>query len=256
MIQATDLNEYCFNGLDKLEKLFLNWSPLLIIRTNVFTGMNNLLTLYVNSNEMNMIQEGVFDLPKLITLNLSHNKLTTLSDLTFCKLPNLQELYLNHNKLTRIGQSLNINCLTNIRRIDLNHNLINDIHLLEFAKLSRLEWLDLGTSGFSFVSNENENAETVINMSLKCLRLNLNGLRNPLDLHQLNIFKNLSHLDLAFNLYRHFDLGPSDIKTILPNISKLRLAETEISADDLVMLRNQLKDKNVELYTALYEGSC
>lgn len=112
------------------------------------------------------------------------------------------------------------------------------------GRLSRLEYLDLASSGFSFCFNSK--AKTAENTSLKTLLLRSNDLSNPLDLQQLSIFKGLSELDLSYNLYTDFDLGSSDIKTILPNLTILRMLGSKLDDRNLYMLSNQLKEKNVE----------
>lgn len=238
----SELKANTFKGLNKLNELDLRYNRISVISRGAFAGLNNLTGLYLNNNYLSTIEEGAFDLPELLTLWLTRNHLTTLPDLL--KLPKLKTLYLDSNKLTHIGQSLY--SLQNLKTVLLGRNEIEDIDLIEFAKLPRLEELDLRSNRFSFQANQHANI-TVENTSLKTLVLAENNLMDPLDLHQLSVFKGLEYLILDENPYTHFNLNAKDIKAILPKLETLSLKWTKISEKNLQILTQQLNVENVIL---------
>lgn len=243
----TELKPHVFKELKNLKFFMFGWCwSIRSIERDVFTGLHNLTEIDIVHTAIETIDDGAFDLPNLTTLSITLSRLK-LTDPTFCKLPNLQHLYLSFNDLTHLGRSLY--CLKNIISINLFDNKINDIDLVEFAKLPRLEYLNLGYSGFTFSATKE--AATVEQTSLKYLDLNGINSTNPLDLHQLSIFKGLKYLDLRNIAYTHFDFGKSDIKTVLPNLIELNLCLTEISTSNLTKSRHQLKLKNVEVKMCL-----
>ncbi|GAA6222311.1 leucine-rich repeats and immunoglobulin-like domains protein 1 [Lates japonicus] len=85
------------------------------------------------------------DLPaRTVSLNLGHNKLTTISVEVFANLPNLRELRLDHNELTSIpdlGQAA-----SKIVLLYLHHNKIRSIDGRRTRELVSVETLDLSNN--------------------------------------------------------------------------------------------------------------
>lgn len=85
------------------------------------------------------------DLPvRTVSLNLGHNKLTTIDPEDFANLPNLRELRLDHNELTSIpdlGQAA-----SKIVSLYLHHNKIRSIDGRRTRELVSVETLDLSNN--------------------------------------------------------------------------------------------------------------
>ncbi|XP_063330664.1 leucine-rich repeats and immunoglobulin-like domains protein 1 isoform X2 [Pelmatolapia mariae] len=85
------------------------------------------------------------DLPvRTVSLNLGHNKLTSISPEAFANLPNLRELRLDHNELTSIpdlGQAA-----SKIVSLYLHHNKIRSIDGRRTGELLSVETLDLSNN--------------------------------------------------------------------------------------------------------------
>ncbi|XP_031710643.1 leucine-rich repeats and immunoglobulin-like domains protein 1 [Anarrhichthys ocellatus] len=85
------------------------------------------------------------DLPvRTVSLNLGHNKLTSINAEAFDSLPNLRELRLDHNELTSIpdlGQAA-----SKIVSLYLHHNRIRSIDGRRTRELSSVETLDLSNN--------------------------------------------------------------------------------------------------------------
>uniref|UniRef100_UPI003AAC47EF leucine-rich repeats and immunoglobulin-like domains protein 1 n=1 Tax=Centroberyx gerrardi TaxID=166262 RepID=UPI003AAC47EF len=85
------------------------------------------------------------DLPaRTVSLNLGHNKLTTINAEVFANLPNLRELRLDHNELTSIpdlGQAA-----SKIVSLYLHHNKIRSIDGRRTRELVSVETLDLSNN--------------------------------------------------------------------------------------------------------------
>ncbi|XP_056128945.1 leucine-rich repeats and immunoglobulin-like domains protein 1 [Lampris incognitus] len=85
------------------------------------------------------------DLPvRTVSLNLGHNKLTTINTEVFAGLPNLRELRLDHNELTSIpdlGEAA-----SKIVSLYLHHNKIRSIDSRRTRELMAVETLDLSNN--------------------------------------------------------------------------------------------------------------
>lgn len=239
--KITTIDDNAFSGPDELHLLNLYGNKLTVIRRNMFAGLSKLQSLILDANEIHTIEDGALSLPSLSYLSLNKNKLKTLSDMIFVGLNNLKDIDLNKNQLEHIGKSLNV--LSNVEQINLKNNKIDDIDLIEIAKLPKLTKLWLTKSGFVFKNWKDEKLPT--GSSLQTLDIGNNKLSDASELINLKILSNLETLILNSNPYTSFD-WPT-IKDILPKLKKLYLVRTQISSDLLKKLTNDLKANGILL---------
>ncbi|XP_075870368.1 leucine-rich repeats and immunoglobulin-like domains protein 1 [Nelusetta ayraudi] len=81
---------------------------------------------------------------RTVSLNLGHNKLTTIDSHLFDNLPNLRELRLDHNELTSIPQFGE--AASKIASLYLHHNKIRTIDGSQILELLSVETLDLSNN--------------------------------------------------------------------------------------------------------------
>ncbi|XP_023810762.1 leucine-rich repeats and immunoglobulin-like domains protein 1 [Oryzias latipes] len=85
------------------------------------------------------------DLPaRTVSLNLGHNKLTSINPEAFASLPNLRELHLDHNELTSIPDLGHF--ASRIVSLYLHHNNIRSIDGRRIRELVSVETLDLSNN--------------------------------------------------------------------------------------------------------------
>ena len=90
-----------FSSLAKLDILDLEFNQITALSTGIFDGLN-LRFLGLEGNRLRSLQAGLFDSLGSdldLTLDLSHNEITTLEDGVFANLENLVFLDLAHNQL-------------------------------------------------------------------------------------------------------------------------------------------------------------
>eukprot|EP01059_Diplonema_ambulator_P030010 TRINITY_DN5010_c0_g1_i1.p3 TRINITY_DN5010_c0_g1~~TRINITY_DN5010_c0_g1_i1.p3 ORF type:complete len:265 (+),score=126.75 TRINITY_DN5010_c0_g1_i1:54-797(+) len=91
----------CLSSLQKLKKLSLSNSQ--VTRCSV-EGLKNLREVNLSNNKLTEPPVGVFSLPLLLDLDLSHNQLTTLGDTVSAA--SLQTLNISHNTIAAIPNEL------------------------------------------------------------------------------------------------------------------------------------------------------
>ncbi|EMP24849.1 Putative cation-transporting ATPase 13A3 [Chelonia mydas] len=89
--------DFVFGNLTNLELLVLTFNPeLSVLPRNVFSGLNELLTLSLHTDNLSSLPEGIFQgLQKLQEISLFHNRIEVLPKNLFYNLNNLQAIYLN-----------------------------------------------------------------------------------------------------------------------------------------------------------------
>ena len=96
---------------------------------NCFIGLSNLNDLCLYKNKLKQIESDAFKyLVNLKTFELNNNQIEEIQEGSFNGLSNLKHLHLDHNKLKIIGAK--------IERLFLNHNELEEIHLLSQKLLS------------------------------------------------------------------------------------------------------------------------
>lgn len=130
------------------------------------------------------------------------------------KFNNVQVIDLSSNKLQSVTKEL-FNNFTNLRKLILRRNKINKIYENSFFGLSKLETLDLSENSLTILTN--------VFIPLKNLQ-HLNLSRNNIQFIYANYFNNwlLQHLDISHNNLRK--VTPGALQQ-LPNLARLLLTD-------------------------------
>lgn len=240
--------DYAFQRLSHLFSLKLQRNQLTRIKRHTFAGLSELHVLNLNQNQIQSIDDGAFQLPKLQFLQIQQNQLQTLSDNVFTGMTDLIDVSISGNRLRQINKSLY--GLSNLKKIDLSFNQIADIDLNRFAaEFPALVDLRLVGSGFTF-NTTLQNKRTNVNTSssvLEYIYLDRNNLSNPVELHALHLFGELTTLSLENNLFTHFDLGDRRLKETLPKLEYLSLDGNLIDQDNINKIAQNLKSDAIYL---------
>lgn len=145
-----------FHHIPHVKRLILNHNNLSISRYNdeinfhhprVFSNFINLMELHLTNafadNTSAQLSEDLHDifvnsnLTQLRKLHLEQNEISKFKDKrVFCDLPNLMDLHLGNNLLKEIN--FNVNCLKNIRFIDLEGNKFEYLKQKDLSSLDDL----------------------------------------------------------------------------------------------------------------------
>ena len=170
-----------FNGLLRLENLYLLFNDIEVIETNAFEGLSSLeifitwgfkikhvkshafkgLTrirkLNLNRLEISEIDAQAFNgLSNLTEVDLSNNKLKKINPYTFEGLENLHRLSLNMNEIEEIEENV-FHGLSNLIELFLNGNKLKRINRKSFEPLKSIEVLKLYDNDIDFFSFANRN---------------------------------------------------------------------------------------------------
>lgn len=257
------LNESLLNGLPSLKKLSVSMNGITHI-TNIFSRNKQLEELDLSRNNIDAIEEGAMklknlkyldlkdnklkllsklNLPKLLNLNLSLNKLKQLNDSILNGFPRLKMLNLSMNRIRHIGNVFNDK--SKLRKLDLSANNIEIIAEGSF-NLPKLIDLDLGWNKIKFLN------DTMLN-GMRCLR-SINLERNNIsyvenifsgmnDLVELNLSGNnienenftlFAKLDNLYQLFGYkFPLEMENTPNVPFNLKKISLDGNFVSDPDI-----------------------
>jgi Leucine-rich repeat (LRR) protein len=234
-----------FANLDMLQTVVLTMNRLNTIHTKAFYRLTNLVAISADKNKLTTIEKEAFwHLPALtkldlqnnlltdfslasltnvslvttlLSLNLSHNLLTTISsrsmeplytktvDLSHNQLeelplnilqtagPYLRELHMQSNKLKSLGTSA-FRYQENLQVLDVSNNVIKDLHPTSLQSLSSLQILDISNNEI------NSLPPALFNNMLKLRVLKASG--NKISHLSSGLFREtlLERLDLSKNL--------------------------------------------------------
>ena len=124
--------------------LSLRYNSLVSLRAGQFSGLSQLIWLYLDHNYINSVDSEAFQgVRRLKELILSSNKITQLQNATFHAVPNLRNLDLSYNKL----QALQPNQFQGLRKLlslHIRSNSLKSVPVRVFQDCRNLEFLDLG----------------------------------------------------------------------------------------------------------------
>ncbi|XP_007435975.1 vasorin isoform X2 [Python bivittatus] len=161
--QLQEITNESFHGLHLLERLYLDRNRIQVIHPAAFDSLENLLELKLQDNQLQTVPP--LNLPTLLLLDISRNKITALEGGTFQVqsleslkiaglglssldeellqgLRNLHELDVSDNLLARVPGVLNQ--LPGLTKLSLAGNgLISQLRAEDFQELQRLQELDV-----------------------------------------------------------------------------------------------------------------
>ena len=142
--QITKLEMKMFKGFRTLPKLSISFNPeLLIIDSEAFSNLTNLVDLKLNDNLIEKIDHGTFSaLTHLQTLNLSKNKIESLEENIFSNLNNLTNLDLSYNQLSKLKPKSFLG-LSNLEALDLSKNKLTDFDIFILDYISKICFINL-----------------------------------------------------------------------------------------------------------------
>ena len=139
----TSLQENDFDGLSKLNFLWLNDNSLSSVHEDIFEGLSSLNVLSLSNNSLSSLPENIFnDLTSLSTLYLGENSLSSLGENIFNDLSSLSTIFLNDNGLSSLHVGI-FNGLTALTHLYLQNNSLRSLPegLLSSSRLPRLSFL-------------------------------------------------------------------------------------------------------------------
>ncbi|XP_065190219.1 protein artichoke-like [Sycon ciliatum] len=212
-----------FERLDTLQSLNFSkgFGNILDIATEAFYNMPGLMTIDISNNMISTVGSRAFsNLSNLTKLDLSHNKISDLPSDTFFALPNLVILDLSDNKISHVRKFPNLPALA---VLDLYQNRISSIESNALEFLPALAKVRLHNNALSYLpSNVLERLP-----KLQWLRLD----HNPIGRFPGRSFSNLAILEnLVFSVgFGNISMIESEAFYNLSGLVKIDLSKNRIS---------------------------
>ncbi|XP_069361739.1 chaoptin-like [Maniola hyperantus] len=200
-------------SLVQLTELSLTYNQIEIINLRKVSAGVSMKYLNVSHNCISTIEEDLIEspVPSLITtIDLSYNKLESLSDGCFAR-------------------------FTQLKYLDLSYNLLQQLDILTFEGIAQLETLKLSNNKLSKIGQPFARFRR-----LKYLTLDYNQLTSLTELNFKNLI-GLEKLNLSSNLIKNIEDRSLATNT---NLKKLDLRHNEIN-----VIRQPLFDNNINLNT-------
>ncbi|XP_061463250.1 leucine-rich repeat-containing protein 69 isoform X2 [Rhineura floridana] len=121
--------------LTSLENLHLFRNKITRISPLVFDGLQNLVLLNLNNNQLSYLPPEIHRLENLECVSLDNNQLQRIPK-EFCCLRKLRELHLSHNSITALPEE--IKYLTKLKILILSRNQIEELPDMEDLELEEL----------------------------------------------------------------------------------------------------------------------
>ncbi|KAM7341810.1 leucine-rich repeats and immunoglobulin-like domains protein lambik isoform 1-T7 [Cochliomyia hominivorax] len=250
-----------FEHLTKLRKLSLNYNHL-EINWSTFRGLTSLQKLFLKSNNIRALQDGVFYVMTAIeTIELDHNYISSLSRQGLFNLTKLHHLSLSNNSISRIEldtweftQSLitldlshnnisefkpqHLDCLQRLKHLNLGHNKIQYLMENTFDCVKNLEDLNLRRNKLSWII-EDPGASPPFKALRKLKKLDLYGNNlKQINTKSLSGLVNLESLNLGGNALASIQSGAFDHMT---NLQKIMFKSLNFICDcDILWFRRWL----------------
>ena len=247
------LEDGTFSGLENLIQLFLHSNNLASLDTQVFYSLYYLRYLLLYGNKLTSLDERLFrDLHNLLRLDLDDNLLTTLPDGLFHNLGNLQELYLLDNQLVELGANV-FQGTGSLLRLDLSKNQLVALPAGIFSNLKFLWQLELNLNKLValdeslFTALENLRALYLHDNNLESIPVGVfHGLNYLIDLHLTN--NQLIELD-----GNYFNGTMKDLEVLFLDFNNLTVLSSDIfrgmeSLQFLYLHHNQLVVLDTQLH--------
>lgn len=126
LMKNTDLEvvgEKCFEGLNNLKTLSLNYNQVKRVHKRAFKDLVNMEKIEMVYNQIEFLDDDVFENNvNLKLILLYNNKLKVISAQLFTRNNKLESLQIQNNQITQIEKGFQAN-LTSLNRVDLSSNL-------------------------------------------------------------------------------------------------------------------------------------
>ncbi|XP_058465172.1 dynein regulatory complex subunit 3-like [Malaya genurostris] len=223
----------------ELTKIKFRESAMVVLPPSIYTTFPKLQELRVWWQSLH----NIYIPQNLLHLDAERNRINTISFDTNT-VPMLRKLELGHNRLKTIE---NISYFENLEILDLSHNDLRSIDLCLFQRLKNLRTLDLSVNNMAIVKNSMEEKLE----SLTVLYLNDNRL-SYLDINVLKQFPNLETLHLFNNglMYMEFE----NMRTMFPRINVVHIYGNDWNCENLaemIIYFKKINMKEYKLYNSL-----
>ncbi|CAF1402598.1 unnamed protein product [Adineta steineri] len=261
--QSNDFQTICQSGIRQDNTNYIHCGRKQLKEIPNFTRITNTFydELVLNDNQITEISTNAFQGLRVKRLNLSGNKIRSISSQAFIELSNyLEELTIefDSNYITQIPDAIKINLinLRSLKLIDLNLSIIKNYTFIKFRKL---EYLSIIKSNIKSIESDAFISLT----NLRYLNLDQNQLNDSSWYSLTKYLYNLENLILSQNKYnslkssnitylKYLDLSSNGLQIIDSNIynslEKLYLQNNELNSLQLIFLfrLNNLKELNLD----------
>ncbi len=204
-----------------------------------------------NNSLSSMWQFGKFSFPELVTLDLSHNFITSWNFLRDAFMPKLQELNLQFNQLEILPENA-LEKVPLLRKLNLKHNRINVAHIAAFTYTPELKVVDLGQNFITTLRSSQDS--TYANLShIETLDLSQNSL-SQMDTQELDSLLDVLVLNLSSNKLTYIQ-NPSSASHPLSFTSPLNNSSQSVNNEqggDVSPANDTFTYHDKETYTSLY----
>jgi insulin-like growth factor-binding protein complex acid labile subunit len=218
-------------------ELHLSENKLIKIKRGYFNGLFRLQILYLDKNQIEEIEENSFvNLNQLKELKIESNKVKIIKNEMFFGKSELEILYLYQNYIENI-ESIPFNTLRSLKKLYLFSNKITNIKFGHFIHLQNLDELRLDKNEIgSFDPNTFIGLEKLVNLTLSA-----NKVQKIVDgaFHGLI---NLTNLDLHLNDINQIG---TNVFTDLTNLNFLNLDSNQISTLKNVQFNSKLEKLSI-----------
>lgn len=217
--RITEISTSVFLKFSSVAVLNLNENSIESIQLGAFNGLYKLEELYLRKNKIKIITKGVFNsLANLKVLDISSNLLEEIEENSFHGLTKMEKIILSSNHLTYLSESVFVS-QKQIKYLDLSGNQFNVLNESIFSNMSELETLLLNDTNlksfWSFPSAVAKNIEKVYlnDNSIKAL----DGFGKNIKFIELSS-NHISELNFSLPLFAtYINLGCNKIKQIEKN---------------------------------------
>jgi Leucine-rich repeat (LRR) protein len=230
-----------FNGLKKVQKLFIDNNQIEEIELNSFENLNNLIRLNMQSNKIKVIQDKLLDNKNDLTiLYLYQNSIDSIETISFNTLRSLKKLHLFSNKIKTIKFG-NFIHLQSVNELKLDKNEIVSFDANTFVGMESLKLLDLSANKIKkLVNRAFDGLKNVSKLELDLNdieQIEMNAFTDLVNLNRLNLDSNqiftlknvqfntnIMELFIQFNFISNFsEINASTLKSL--HISNNRIQE-------------------------------
>ena len=244
----TIIQQHQFQGAPRLRTIHLEHNNIAEMHVNGFLGLADKLYKYLSYNNITEIQPQQFF---TYYLDLNHNRITKIPSKVFPEYSKLFLLYLDHNSIVWIHLqafqtatnlrilSLSNNMISEVpivsikhhenteSELNLHHNIISKIHMLQFQNLTTLLYLTLNNNNISDIHPDGFQGLSDL------LRLDLQNNRiSSMQSKHFESFHKLQFLDLSNNIINELAFPSSAVlgklKFLLLSDNKLRMISNDM----------------------------